>query len=397
MKTKGQVTLFILLGLLIVIVFGFLFYLIGYTAKKEGEPTVEESQKLSLEFKPINEYVIACLDTVSKDALLKVGKQGGRILISEGGTLINYEGIYDNANEHVSYALYPPSPFIVPGPWEYPWENFGSDDVRIGVFGGNNLPPLQKIEGAHSIQAQLESYITKKMPDCLDFSVFEEKAFEINAGKMETEVIIGKKDVAVHLKYPIGIKNLATGQSARVEEFYIKIQVRLKEVYNFARWLISNDITDIELDIGSPSNNKNYLAVNILGGDGTSSMGYDDIIKVTDEKSKIKGTPYSFSFARKNRIPALIYIQSPITRTLHENEELTQADIASNPQAIDPDEDINLQFAFDPQGQATSLPITNEFYYRTICSGGGGTIKVNVTVRDDAGLLDYQVVEVPCD
>ena len=70
MKKKSQITLFIILG---IVVLG-LFFFIFITPNKDINSNVVAFEKST-----INNYITSCLKQTSEDALFLLGKQGGNI------------------------------------------------------------------------------------------------------------------------------------------------------------------------------------------------------------------------------------------------------------------------------------------------------------------------------
>ena len=80
MRRKGQVTIFIILGILLLAIVGLLFYFktltITETFETEGRPvTVTVPQ----EFIAIQEYTETCLGSIAEQGLKILGQQGGYI------------------------------------------------------------------------------------------------------------------------------------------------------------------------------------------------------------------------------------------------------------------------------------------------------------------------------
>lgn len=80
---KAQVTMFILIGIVLLVVFGFLFYTASYIADMQIEKEANKVVSDLLSQTAIKTYVTACLDEASKEALTIAGKQGGVIWASQ--------------------------------------------------------------------------------------------------------------------------------------------------------------------------------------------------------------------------------------------------------------------------------------------------------------------------
>jgi len=73
MEKRGQITLFIVLGVMLVGVIAFLLLLAGNTR------TSDKTKALNFDRSTINLYVTGCLDRVGTSSLILLGKQGGYI------------------------------------------------------------------------------------------------------------------------------------------------------------------------------------------------------------------------------------------------------------------------------------------------------------------------------
>src|SRR3989338_3113173 len=91
MNKRGQVTIFIILGIIILAAVVLVFYLTGDTLVKQSEG------KVNIETKPLKNYVGDCLEKTGNDALTLIGKQGGVI------NPVNYR-LYEN--DKVNYLCY---------------------------------------------------------------------------------------------------------------------------------------------------------------------------------------------------------------------------------------------------------------------------------------------------
>ncbi len=93
MQKKGQLTIFILLGFVILIAASFLFYL----NPREGSE-IEKISQFPTEIIPIKQYVEACISEVGEDTSIFISKQGG---------YYNFiELFFDSGKESTSYHFY---------------------------------------------------------------------------------------------------------------------------------------------------------------------------------------------------------------------------------------------------------------------------------------------------
>ena len=359
-KKRSQVTVYIILGIIILFVSILFFYLRGTTEKKISMQELVTAQEIPREVRPITNYITTQLDDATKKGLYLIGRQGGYIYASqgvlsipdpteEGKDFIYYNehkvsyNIYKKNNNLFNYYFYEPRYY----PWYYyPYHNFpksGEKGSFGGFFGTSNLPPLNG--SSPSIQFQLTEFITNYLQDNINLTIFDNQGFEISEGKINVSVIISENDVTAFLEYPLGIRKKSDNRITNVSYFYTNPQIRLKKVYNFTDFIINKDITDILFDINNPDNDKDDISIEKI----ENAYNYDDIIIISDNKSMLYAEPYTFQFARENRYPALRYIAIPKITFFGAqaimNAEITETRI--NPEADDPDED-EIVFTYEP-------------------------------------------------
>lgn len=384
-----------ILGIVMFIAIGLVLYLSKSIVKKSGLSSEKRIQTAKLDTQPIKEFVTKCLDKLSKDALALIGRQGGYIYAEQGGTIAPFkdsdEGILfiKDSNMKIFYNIKPlllaaPQPYSTSIP-EYPWATFPygpvNQNIKIfnGIFGVNSMPPLTTSGGPHSIQTQMEAFIDSNMEKCMDFDIFTNEGFSVQAAKSRTKVLIGTKNVNVISEIPLEITNTKTQESTELKDFSTVLGVRLSEMYYFIKELIDKDISQITFDIKDTSNNKNFFNIEV----SENIHKKDDLISIKDEKSLIYGQPFEYVFGRKNRAPALYYIKNSVLTFPH-GYTISQADLLQDSElkAEDPDED-NPVITIEAQLINPSLP--------TILDRP--QIKFKVEAND--GLLsDYQIITV---
>jgi len=373
-KSKNsQITIFFILVLVMVIIVVSVV-LVGRTSSKKT--TAQESSNIresSLDIQPVKNFIEGCLSLTSKDALIKLGQQGGIIIEEQGGTSpsILFEDTYLGqyylnlgAIQKVAYNIIEPRsiqddishPDYDTEISTYPWEGFpfigGVEKFAVDepVFGANILPSINDLESdAFSIPNQLKKFTENNIETCLDLSAFEEQGFDISNDGLKIDVTINDNDVIFKMQSNITAINLITEEIFELKSFIVKQDVRLGLLHNFVQDIINRDIKDISFDITSLASSTSF-AVRVE----RDVFDQDDIIIVTDTQSK---SNYQYFFARKNRIPALfnlpttIQVPSSTTKITFYivNESLSPIEI----KAIDPDEDS----LFDNQFSIRNEPI----------------------------------------
>ena len=386
---KSQVTMLMILGLVIFIIVSLVLYLSKSAIKKQSQQNIKKVQETAIEIQPIKEFVVKCLDKLAKDAVVLIGKQGGYIYSSQGGTLVDYsetdEGLffvkYNDLN--VAYNILPPK-FVIP-PYsseipDYPWSTFpyrtatSNTPIFEGFFGISNIPPLNFSEGPNSIQTQIGVFIDSNLASCIDLRIFEKQEYEIEVKPSKTSVLIASGDLSIASKVPIKITNLATKEFAELNDFSTNVNIRLKDAYFFVKELIESDIKNIKFDISNSGNERDSFSIKHL----KNVIFNEDLIIVTDDKSLIHGKPLEYVIARRNRAPAIHYLRKNTLQLPH-GYIINRTNLISNQElkADDPDED-NYTFTITP-----SLPKVLDT----------PQIKFKVEVNDGQ-FSDYQVITV---
>lgn len=321
-QKKSQITIFLILGVVMILVVVVLFIVTRNVAKKTTSKEAIEAKEISFDISPINNFITECLSIVSKDGLKKLGNQGGYLFTSQGGNIVdyteagnlfaNYKGnkvVYNILKPRFTIGNYYPFVSTEPEP-RYPWIYFpyypdlsSTTPTYKGqnAFGTNTMPYLRSSYGPNSIQNQLEVFVENNIDNCLDFSVFEEQGFKLTKKEKDVELQINEEDVVFKMNYPITVENTISGEKTEIKDFIVKHNVRLEKMHKFVNGLIDSDISDVKFVITSVSEGEFGIEKQ------ENTYGKDDLIIVTDKKSLIDSMPYQYYFMRKNRNPALEY------------------------------------------------------------------------------------------
>ena len=168
MKTKkAQVTPFIIIGLVILII-GSLF--IYYRNFIFIEPDV-----ISEDVLPIKNYIDACLNHVGEDAVTRLGMQGGYIFEDQ----------------------------VIPSEAVYPVEIMPRFPLKIPYWYYNSVSYVPSIE---LMQKQISDHIEVEIKNCINFDLFEEYEIEeVEDIKINTR--INEEDVSVDMDYKLIIRD----------------------------------------------------------------------------------------------------------------------------------------------------------------------------------------------
>jgi hypothetical protein len=336
---KAQLTIIIITGILLLFALGFVIWLGTRTASLKTGTEAEQQRLRQVAVQPVQEFIQRCLDVTTSTLLGLLGRQGGVLYKSQGGltqdVLPQEEGsrfvLYENTN--VSYLILPPEGDI-PGlffssPPDYPFRTFPyvfranepntGEIVQFqdaGYYGISRLQPLLK-PGSNSLQEQLESAIAYQLPKCTNWSVLSAQGVEVSAGAVNASVFIAEnlsqieaeKFFTAHIKWPVTIKDLTTDGTTLLEEFSLSYPVHFAKFYLFIKNLIDRDVGNASFDPHNASTQFTPVRVikNVFVREDGST---DDLVIVQDSEAQLKDKPLEFWILRKNRIPALVWINS---------------------------------------------------------------------------------------
>ncbi|MBI2669316.1 hypothetical protein HYX14_05740 [Candidatus Woesearchaeota archaeon] len=233
---KGQVTIFIIIGIVILFTFAGVTYVTKKVVKEkvtaEGEPVIAQVPQ---EFQPIQTYTENCLSQVGIKGLHILGQQGGYLYPELVGT-------YSATNPTDADGLNL-EPLKVPY-WHY---NVKPNAELVVQFATLQPKLYNKEDPVLSIEAQLSRFVEEKLADCLqEYAPFTQQGFTVELpeqseeiGGREVQVIIGDNTVNFWLEMPLTARRGTAEQ--KMEQFYVKVPLELKKYYETAA-----ELADVE-------------------------------------------------------------------------------------------------------------------------------------------------------
>lgn len=219
---KGQVTVFIIAGLVILLVAAAVFFITSTTVKErltaEGEPIIEAPT----EFAPFVEYTNHCLERLGKQGLLLLGQQAGYIDT-------NLVGTYSLSDPTNSDGLNLES-VTIPY-WRYNVEPNGAAKIRL-----TSLQPklTVKEDPEMSLEAQLARYLNENLDHCLDnYAPFLAQGFIVQIlFPPDTQVVVTENNVQLWLDLTVKATRGETEHT--FDQFFSKLSLPLKHYYDVA-------------------------------------------------------------------------------------------------------------------------------------------------------------------
>ena len=200
---RGQITVFIILGIIIVAIIGITYFVLNQRAE---ELTKKEAKFDESKLQPLKVYVEDCIKQEGNKVLELLGKQGGDV---DSGL---YQYYYDNK---ISYLCYT--------------DSFNACN--------NRRPNL-----INHMENEIKNYMETNLRKCINLNEVKKAGFKVEAGnEFKVSVSIGRLNTIINLDYPITITkgNTIVKENRFTNTFDVPLG-RLAEVVNYG---IDEEIT----------------------------------------------------------------------------------------------------------------------------------------------------------
>ncbi|MBU4352514.1 MAG: hypothetical protein KJ939_05545 [Nanoarchaeota archaeon] len=210
MNKRGQVTVFVILGIVVV---ALIVLLLAF--RKEIIPTSATTENLNGIMDDIRDHISDCIKESAEGPLERIALQGGYLSVPAG----SYRLWNDNT---VSFLCY----------------NQQNTERCM-----NRLLTREKME------EELSEAVKQELASCIDVQSFSSgiiKTFEVVLSQpMKLTTSIMKDQVVFNLNYPVTLKSKSSDNVVTEKEFSVPVEVPLGELYEVAL-----DILDAETSIG---------------------------------------------------------------------------------------------------------------------------------------------------
>lgn len=240
MNKKGQVTVFIIVGIILLLGIGLLIYIYA-PAQLTRDKVLSDT--VSPDSIPIKNFVESCIAQEGENAVKILGERGGYV------KTIDYPPSYneirlspDLADPTNADSFFITNDVAIPY-WYY--MNYPNDADSYSF--SSKMPELKSIydDGAKrprdelSIEAQIDRYVQVKLARCLNnFQDFKGMTVETDLAPIATTYVTNE-NVIVNVYFPIRI--ITNGKTETVEHFGAVIPARLYNVYNLAKLITSSE------------------------------------------------------------------------------------------------------------------------------------------------------------
>jgi hypothetical protein len=382
MKKRGQITVFIIIGLIILLVIGTFLYLSRKEITRPFEAARPSVAELPQQVQPLRDLVESCIRRLSTDGLRRIGDTGGYI----DSKHLSYNAMQPTEGEAIQF-----SPDA--GPNVAYWWHLKSRNTCLGeeCDFGSERPGLYRSDGGINIEGQLDAYVTSNLRDCLgNFDEYRQRGCTVQElGEPKVTANVAVEDVFFVGKYQL--RAVCEEQTYDLEDYYVSIELNMKEIYElgtelanfqlqqrFLEQVTKNLISTFssldtsklpptrQLEVGPPKPGKFWIKFEVLQKIKSLLTAYIPLIQVANVQNYnyIRAPPgtrdpehYELLYNRQFLIPINVSHHSLEARfmyldwwepyfDLNCNGQLCQADTASN-FAILPFTINRYEFAYD--------------------------------------------------
>jgi hypothetical protein len=224
---KAQVTVFIIVGILILFIVAGVLYFTRTSVM--GELEVEASYQLEdvpQEFKPIVTYTEQCLEQIGKKSIKILGQQGGYIYPD----LVGKYSVNDPTNGD-GLSL---DPLRVPY-WHYNSEPNTGDKI---IFSSLQPKLYYNEDPEMSIEAQLSRYVKEHLDECLmNYQPFNQQGIELEVSTdQDVSARVGMD--GVFFKLDKSVKAKKGDSDIQFDNFVSEVKIPLKKYYDVAAGMV---------------------------------------------------------------------------------------------------------------------------------------------------------------
>jgi len=209
MKKRGQLTVFIVIGIFLLAFIGVLLYFRQERAVQEVPEIVPEN------LMPVKRYIEECMQRSVEEAAVLLGIQGGYIYLPER-------------------IAFDPTSYILVGGVKTPYWYYQ---------GRSRMPTID------SMQDEIDRYILENIDRCLlGFGSFAESFDIIPEGNRTVNTTIEDDRISVKMTYPLSIQVKGEPGTNSITRFSADVSIKLKKAFSLAREIMSAENSQMFLE-----------------------------------------------------------------------------------------------------------------------------------------------------
>ena len=280
MQKGGQVTLFIIIGIFLVVVSSGVFYVSQLIKQTAFEKEAIKAAVVPEQFIPVQQFITGCIESTLNEAITILGLQGGFISVPARPYLYTKDKLLDHLE------IFPGGSLRVPY-WYYKTENYIQTE---------NIPTKKSMELA------LSDYIEDNLDYCLKgLNAFSVVGYSFDIPNIKTiTTSITEETVQTVVDFPITAE--LKGIKFKIPRHYASIKAPLGRLYNLATTFFKKENEELVFEEKTLDLLTVYDEIPFSGTDfdckrkiwlkSETSKNLKDILAVNIENFKIKNTNY---------------------------------------------------------------------------------------------------------
>lgn len=227
-RRKGQVTIFVILAIVVLLIGGFFIYL---NSTKKISVTPPERTTVSDQFKPVQLLVEDCMESVAREAVEKLGKHGGYIdpydaYLSGRLFYVNNE---DQTESDLAYLSEDEDKAIAF--WYYSYDMSGCDNCMM----------MSQAPYVDEMERQISIYVSENIYLCInDFETFKNQGYDIQTDDtMLVKTTLREEDILIESIYNINVTYKNSKES--IDKYLATVDIPLIKYYEMALNITSQE------------------------------------------------------------------------------------------------------------------------------------------------------------
>lgn len=217
---KGQVTIFIIIGLVIIGTVGGVLIVKSIIDKRGLESQEREVTLLPQKVRPIKASIDSCIEQISKDAIKIIGLQGGYITLPED----EYQtSAFNSFSNHLTIF----------------------SDLRVPYWYYQNIAGTEKqeIPQLELMETQIAGYINEQIPRCIpEAQQISRQGYTLTTEQPQTKINIKKnQNLNIEISYPLIFE--IEEETFNFKNFDQNLDLDLYNIYQAAIRIAQNEIS----------------------------------------------------------------------------------------------------------------------------------------------------------
>lgn len=275
MEKRGQVTIFIIIGLALLFVVGTTLFFKEIIIERGLFRDIKEPEIIPEQIIAVDYYVDSCIEQVTEEALSLIGTQGG---------YISLEGI--------------PTLEVLPG-------------FNTAYWYYSNGAIFSDYPSKEDIEKELEDYVENNLERCISNFDLLEGEFSIEAKGVVSKANIEDESVIIKVRYPLNIAK--DGIEYYLADHVLDFDIKLGKIYDLAKTIMDKENQELWLENRTldiiylyeeevPHDGVEFSCAPKIWKKNDIEERFKDILNVNAPFYTIKGTDYDVYYLEEENI-----------------------------------------------------------------------------------------------